>query len=302
MTLPLPALQTEHDQELANFEEIIKDVYSVPRQLRLDGIDVAGHSYPLSGTVGGDHIVFVDFAGRYDLAARADAAEAEGDTALAESLLRCQNRLGILLADVSGHSMTDALLAAMLHQAFLVGVSYELDHNGQVTRSLFEKLNTRFYRSSSVHKYVTMVYGEISSDGTFTFISAGHPPPLLFSAKLDRFVNLDPEVVHSCYPIGLFPSEHDLDDQKSTRPILYKRRFLVNELRLRTAGDILVLCSDGVLEHERHGRLFSDVHLERLVREYRRESALSIVTTLAARMREFSPPTDDFSLIVVKRT
>ena len=122
MMIPQPSRLAEYDQEMLNFEQIIKDVYHVPLQLTLADIEVAGQSSPLSGSVGGDHLIFVDFDGRYDLNARIEAAEEASDTVMAETLRRCQQRLGILLADVCGHSMTDSLLAAMLHQAFLVGV------------------------------------------------------------------------------------------------------------------------------------------------------------------------------------
>ena len=47
------------------------------------------------------------------------------------------------MLDVSGHRVTDAFMAAMLHQAFLLGAIYELDMFGQVTRRLFENLNTQ---------------------------------------------------------------------------------------------------------------------------------------------------------------
>src|SRR3989442_12596770 len=69
----------------------------------------------------------------------------------------------------------------MLHQALLLGSLYELDTFGHITRRLFENLNTRFYQSSSLHKFVTMIYGEISEDSTFRFLSAAHPPPVVFS-------------------------------------------------------------------------------------------------------------------------
>ena len=75
--------------------------------------------------------------------------------------------------DVSGHRVTDALLAAMLHQAFLLGAIYELDMFGGITRHLFESLNARFYKSSGAHKFVSMIYGEISEDARFRFLSAG---------------------------------------------------------------------------------------------------------------------------------
>ena len=61
----------------------------------------------------------------------------------------------------------------MLHQAFLLGAIYELDMLRQITRRLFENLNTRFYQSSGAHKFVSMIYGEISEDAQFRFLSAG---------------------------------------------------------------------------------------------------------------------------------
>ena len=140
----------------------------------------AGKIYPLNGRLGGDHIVFVDFNRRYNLDRRIETAIQNGRGDLAQRLDECRSRIGILLADSAGHDTTDALLTAMLHQAFLTGVLYELETEGHVTPKLFEVLNTRFANSSSVNKFITMIYGEISNDGAFRFISAGHPASSLF--------------------------------------------------------------------------------------------------------------------------
>ncbi len=86
--------------------------------------------------------------------------------------------------------MTDAFMAAMLHQAFLLGAIYELDMFGQVTKRLFENLNTRLYQSSSEHKFVSLMYGEISEDAVFRFLSAAQPFPAVFSKKHDRFMDV----------------------------------------------------------------------------------------------------------------
>ena len=145
-------------------------------------IEAAGETYPFNGILGGDHIIFVDFKRRYNLDARIEAALTRGQVEVARRLRQNKDRVGILVADSAGHDMTDAVLAAMLHQAFLTGVLYELENEGHVTAKLFEVLNTRFAQSSSVNKFLTMIYGEISNDGTFRFISAGHPKPLIFSA------------------------------------------------------------------------------------------------------------------------
>ena len=61
----------------------------------------------------------------------------------------------------------------MLHQAFLLGAIYEMDYYGNITPKLFENLNTRFYNSSSLSKFITMIYGEISRDGHFNFYRPG---------------------------------------------------------------------------------------------------------------------------------
>ena len=39
------------------------------------------------------------------------------------NLERCKTKAGIAVLDASGHQATDALLAAMLHQALAVGIS-----------------------------------------------------------------------------------------------------------------------------------------------------------------------------------
>ena len=131
-------------RELENFQDIASHLIPLPGEVpRLPGIDVWGGTRPLSGAVGGDHIIYVDFKQRFDLEARISRALSEGRTDIADNLRRCQNSAGIALIDVAGHRMTDALLAAMLHQAFLVGAIYELDIIGRSQAMLFKHLGGR---------------------------------------------------------------------------------------------------------------------------------------------------------------
>ena len=159
----------------------------------LNGIEVYGETIPLNGIVGGDHLIYVDFKKRYDLDARIKVAAEAGRLDIVSNLERCRRMAGIALIDVSGHRATDAMLAAMFHQAFLLGILYELDMSGHVTKRLFENLNQRFHRTSQVNKYITAVHGEISEDFTFRFLLAGHPPPIVFSAEHVRFMDVDPQ-------------------------------------------------------------------------------------------------------------
>src|SRR5262245_44992301 len=180
-------------KELDNFEQIAQFLLPQPGDLpRLQGVDVFGGTLALRGTIGGDHLIYVDFKQRFNLPARIQEATARRRLDIAEHLRACQHMAGIVLIDVAGHRVTDALLAAMLHQAFLLGAIYELDMCGHITRRLFEHLNTRFYKSSGAHKFVSLIYGEIAEDARFRFLSAGQPAPAVFSHEHDCFMPVNP--------------------------------------------------------------------------------------------------------------
>jgi serine phosphatase RsbU (regulator of sigma subunit) len=233
--------------EMDNFEQIAQYLLPQPGDLpQLQGIDIFGGTLALNGTIGGDHLIYVDFKQRFNLPARIEDAVAQGRIDLAEKLRRCQHMAGIVLIDVSGHRVTDALLAAMLHQAFLLGASYELDMFGRITRRLFENLNTRFYKSSGEHKFVAMIYGEISEDARFRFLSAGQPPPAVFSNEHDRFMDVS---LISFPPVGMLPSLGMIDEATTEGPLGFKDRYTLNDWSLMGAGDILLLHTDGLAEH-----------------------------------------------------
>ncbi len=293
---------TTAEDELANFRSMMEYVHHTPDELSLTNFDAYGEIFPFNGVLGGDHIVFVDFARRYNLDGRIATARDNGHEEIADHLEDCRKRVGVLLADSTGHDMTDSLLTSMLHQAFLTGVLYELETQGHVTSKLFEILNTRFAKSSSVSKFITMVYGEINEDGTFRFVSAGHPKPLVFSAEYDRLVDIDPQRMINVLPIGLFPSEGDIDEAKAERKTPHKKRFSVNEVTLMGKGDILLLQTDGLYEHADCDRPYAPKHLEKAIRQVKDKTPKEIVAAIREDMVRFAPPQDDTSLVVIKRT
>ena len=304
----MDALPIEHrsrvsrlEGELSNFRSMMEYVHWIPDEVSLANIEVFGQTFPLNEILGGDHIIVVDFKRRYNLDARIEKALANDQQEIARQLNRCRDQVGILLADSAGHDMTDALLTAMLHQAFLTGVLYELETEGHVTAKLFEVLNTRFSQSSSVSKFLTMIYGEISEEGTFRFISAGHPRPLIFSAEFDRLVDIDPERMNNVLPIGVFPSEGDIDADDCDPPVRHQKRFSVNEVSLMGTGDILLLQTDGLYEHANGDQLFAPRHLEESIRRVKDRSPHEIVAALYQDMVSFAPPKDDTSLVVIKK-
>jgi len=288
--------------ELENFQEIAS--YIVPRRgdiPSLDGFDICGNTWPLNGVVGGDHMIFVDFKKRYDLEARIAEARAGGRPEVAANLMGCFRTAGFALVDVSGHRVTDALLAAMFHQAFLLGSIYELDMFGAVTERLFENLNTRFYNSSSVNKFLTMLYAEITEDARFRFLSAAHPVPLVFSHREDRFMEVAEELCATSSPVGTMPSRNVID-QTTTKSLLgFKGQYEWNEWKLMGRGDILLLFTDGLLEHGSGELAYVPGRLECIVREAKDGSASELVGAIRDDLLSFAEPSDDISLIAIKR-
>ncbi|PYR35005.1 MAG: hypothetical protein DMF89_15965 [Acidobacteria bacterium] len=295
-------LVTQLSAELENFEEIVTYLIPKPGDVpRLDGIDVCGGTLPLNGVVGGDHLIYLDFKQRFDLETRIQQGLDEGRLDVVENLKRCQHMAGIALLDVSGHRVTDALMTAMLHQAFLLGAIYELDMFGQVTRRLFENLNSRFYQSSAPHKFTSMIYGEITEEAGFRFLSAAQPFPVVFSNAHDRFMDVSPDLCVSFPPLGMVPSLHVTDRPQTTSPLGFKDRYQMNEWVLMGAGDILLLCTDGLAEHHHRDADYFPERLEELLRTVKHRTAADIFDAIKTDVLAFHAPSDDISFVVVKR-
>ncbi|NIS47359.1 MAG: SpoIIE family protein phosphatase [candidate division Zixibacteria bacterium] len=293
----------EVSSELKNFENIARNIKPDPGEIpHLPGIEIYGETMPLSGEVGGDHLIYIDFDKRFDIDARIQEALLQHKSKVAEKLKEAREKAGILLADASGHSITDALLTAMLHQAFLVGADYEMTINGEITVDLFEAINSRFYYSSSIDKFITMIYGEIHRSGEFKFISAGHPLPLVFSVEYDRLVNINQEHMTIFPPIGTMPSEVQVDAKKQQTSYGYKPRYVVNTINIMGAGDIMLLFTDGFQEQKQGEINFVSLHLENLLREVKYQSAREICTYLIQNFFKLvQKADDDVTLVVVKK-
>lgn len=290
--------------ELLNFEGIATRLKPGSGEIpKLNGIDIYGEAIPYNGVAGGDHIIYLDFNKRYDLEYRIARARSAGLSVVEEKLEINKRRAGILLADAAGHNITDALMVAMLHQAFLTGVQYELTENGEVTADLFEILNTRFFSSSSLSRFITLIYGEISDTGIFRFISAGHPLPVVFSNGRDRLIQVCFQHMYRCPPIGTLPSREDIDSNCNVSRLGYKKKYIVRQINLPAKGDILLLYSDGLLENniDDMETLYFPHRLERTLRRIKGGSAEEIYVNLKEDILNFAAPEDDVSFVVIKR-
>jgi sigma-B regulation protein RsbU (phosphoserine phosphatase) len=139
-------------REIANRElEIAREVQErlFPQTYpAIAGLDCAGYCRPARG-VGGDY---------YDF------------------LLLDDGRLGIAIGDVSGKGIAAALLMASL-QASLRGQAAAGVHD---LSSLMHNVNKLVYEASTSNRYATFFYGEYDAvTRKFSFVNAGHNPPLI---------------------------------------------------------------------------------------------------------------------------
>jgi len=289
--------------ELENFQDIARHIKPSPGEIpNINWIDIYGDVIPLNGIVGGDHIIYIDFNKRYDLDKRIREAQKHNRPDIAEQLQLNKRRAGVMVADVSGHNITDALLGAMLHQAFLTGVQYELKHYGEVTAGLFEILNTRFFNSSSVTKFITLIYGEIWDDGGFRFVDAGHPPPVVFSKKFDKLIKVCNDQIVNFPPIGTMPSDDDIDSSKLFSYLGYKKKYSINRISLMGSGDILFLYTDGFSEHaNEEGTDYFPDRLEQVLKRIKNDSARDIYFQIKEDLLAFAKPADDITFVVIKK-
>jgi len=286
-------------RELKNLSALVRNFDAPPNELpEVPWIDVYGEALPQNGKAGGDHIIYVDFKKRYKM----DKLIREAPEALKAKLRATAERAGIVVLDVEGHDYGAAFIASVFHQAFLLGVSYELKFFGEITPTLFDNINTRFFNSSGIHKTLTMVYGEIMEKGTFRFLSAAHPPPLVFSNKFDRLTAISEDRLVSFPQIGTMPSR---GNSEKTVPLLgVKEKYTVNEINLMGRGDILLLYTDGLSDHhDAQNNKYFPGRLEEVLRANKARPAREIFERIKADMLAFNPaPDDDVTVVIIKKT
>ncbi len=294
---------------------------------QIKGIDIYGETLPKDEAIGGDHIIYIDFNKRYDLDARIKSLEIKWQEEMKDFSLEEQHtnpyiqkkkrekeekvksldanrtRAGVLVADVKGHDDSGSFIVGMLHQSFLTGALYEMKLYGKITTNLFEKINTRFYQSSSVDDFLTMIYGEIFENGKFLFISAGHPDPLVFSNESNQFMEIPKDMIVRYPPIGVLPSRKDIDATKHKSIIGYKKEYQVSNIELIGEGDILLLYSDGLtdLENNKNQFFFPD-RLKKILEEKKSLPAKAICAAIREEIYKFnSDRQDDITYVIIKK-
>jgi len=241
-----------------------------------------------------DQVQWLESRPGYNMARGMEYRNAKSSEQLrvAEDLHELYTTAGVLLVDAQGHGIISAKIASTVHDTFHAFILSELDQSGKITPDFFEKINLRLAQSVTARnalgrnaddnsrEIATMLYGEIRPDGHFRFVNFGHPPPLVFSAEYERFMEINKDHMVQFLALGLEIPEDHPDRNKYLSMKIRQRQVNssdVAELTLMSPGDIVFLYSDGVYDgSDEEERL----HLERVIRDHKKEPAREICNAL----------------------
>ena len=244
--------------EAVDFE--LRTVADIQRALlptgvpKVPGLDVAAHLQPAQ-RAGGDYYDFFELPG---------------------------GKLGVLIADASGHGAPAAVLMAMTHSITHSRAEPPI-RPGELLTHLNAHLARRYTRPTGT--FVTAFYAVFDPvGGTITYASAGHTPPRMRRSPdgplciLNRAQKL---------PLGIKPEEVYPEQSIALQP-----------------GDRIVLLTDGVIEAvNREGDMFGNGRIDEALAE-RVPSAAAMLNSILDSWNAFTagvPFADDRTLVVVKR-
>ena len=217
----------------------------------LEGFDITGRNIPCY-QVGGDYYDFIPIDGE---------------------------RLGVVIADVSGKGISASLLMASLRAALLAEVQQDYD-----IREMAGRLNDFVFKSSPMNSFITFFFCDINRQtGEFKYINAGHNPPLVIKDS-GRFSNLE----SSGFALGMFPDAN----------------FETGRIQIES-GDVAVLFTDGIPEGRNMAQEeYSDERLRNLVIDHRDLLAIQLSTKIFEDVETFmagAEQADDITLVIIKR-
>jgi sigma-B regulation protein RsbU (phosphoserine phosphatase) len=218
----------------------------------LPGFDIAGALYPAEFAAG-DHFDF---------------------------LAMPEERLGVVVADVTGHGVGPAILMASTHAYLrsLAAIYSEVDE-------ILFRANRIVMDEANPGMFVTVFFARLDPRSrTLAYSSAGHPTAYI----LDGQGALKAVLSSTSVPLGVVPDA----------------RFPVGDPVALQPGDIAVLLSDGLFEAiSPRGDQFGQDRVIQVVSSNRHETASKIISALHEAVIDFSGRPkldDDVTIVVVK--
>ncbi|HLF56884.1 MAG TPA: PP2C family protein-serine/threonine phosphatase, partial [Thermoanaerobaculia bacterium] len=188
-------------------------------------------------------------------------------------------RLAVAVGDVAGHGVSSGLVMSMAKSALAVQVTFDPEVEG-----VFRTLNRMVFQSARKRLLTTLCYALLDPKRReLQFASAGHlfPYRVTPGGRVEMLESIS-------YPLGVRPTIEVVSHTAKLDP-----------------GDLIFLCSDGLVEARREG---SDEHFgfERVEQALARAAgngAGVVRDAMLAELREFTgdaPREDDLTLLVLR--
>ncbi len=240
----------------ATINEEIKIVSLVQQKLLPDGppqregLDAAA-VYLASSAVGGDYYDYIDME---------------------------DNKLGIVIADVSGHGLPAGFVMTMVKVMLLYLNKQQIPYI-----SALSAINDILSRHIPTNNFVSMIYGSLDLDAmTFKYVNAGHEPLLRFNAQTQKI--------------------EEIPAQSPFLGIDTDTKFVEDCLQLNK-GDKLILATDGIIESVNSKKeLFGAERLNDIIMKNTAVSSMDLITEIISALSTYCeciPHEDDITLVVL---
>ncbi len=190
-----------------------------------------------------------------------------------------RDRLGIVVADVSGKGAGPALYMAGLRSYLYAQIHSEYD-----IERMLAHLNDFIYKDTKPNDFISFIFCELNKqNGELKYINAGHNPPIIINKKKE-IIRMD-----SCgFCLGMFPS------------VRYQANSLVLE-----PGAIAILFTDGIIEGRNQKKEeYSEQRLIEFIRKNTGLSAAKLREAICAEVKDFvsgAEQEDDNTLVIISR-
>ncbi len=221
------------------------------KQPEVDGLEIASH-FIAADEVSGDYFDYFDLG---------------------------KNRIGIVMADVSGHGASSALVMTMIK-----GILQALKQSYVSTDGVLRELNLILDQTIPKDMFVTMMYLDFDSNKKLMrYSNAGHNPLILYKSDSKSC-----ELVHFKSPA-----------LSLSKLAVYQEK----EISLNP-GDVFVVYTDGVTEAFNDNKeMFEETRLVQAIEEAAQKKAGAIIEHLKQRLQEFignAKQSDDIAIITIK--
>jgi phosphoserine phosphatase RsbU/P len=190
-------------------------------------------------------------------------------------------RQGLVIADVSGHGLGPSLLMASVRAALHALL---LEHSS--TDELLIRLGRSLNSDLQHGRFITMIFAALDPAAhRVEYTNAGHGPALHYHAGSGAITTLEATGL----PLGVLdPPRFEHSERVSMQP-----------------GDVLLLCTDGIVEAgDEHGRPFGQERLEAVIRNHAAQGVFALVDALARTVSGYyvgETPPDDLTVLAARR-